>query len=171
MKKAYVKPQYFAEEFVAESSYIAGCGASVYSSYEISLGMDVCLGTSGDEGHFIGGSDNLEKVNIKNTALGETWHYNANGTSYTNWEYAQVGTTAEEQKATIFMTRECDFWWDPDTGNDGYVYVWDSTDVAARQNKYSGAKTAWGFFKFFTGANPNEGQHSVAFKGTQVPQS
>ena len=154
MKKAYVKPVFLAEEFVAASSYAASpCGVSERKPYELEIGDQLC--PDGDSGHYVGGQHGDKGT------INENWHYD---NSYTNWQYA----TKVDNKATIFMDKACDFFWDPDTGSDGNVYVWDNVDEQLRNNKYTGDEKKWHFFGFLSGT---QASHVIAFEGTKIPQS
>lgn len=160
MKKAYVKPVFLAEEFVAASSYATSCGVSQYSPFELKVGMDLCNGD--DNGHYVGGSSATAEYPAQGT-ISEKWYKDS---QYTNWTYA----LKEDNKATIFMDVKCDFWWDPNTGNDGSVYVWNDVMTENRTEKHTRNHVSWGFFKFFTGANSDDKKHSIAFEGTKAPQ-
>ena len=166
MKKAYVKPVFLAEEFVAASSYATSCGVSQNKPFDLYLGMDFCKNegntSDGDKGHYVGGSPDATLDNAKGTIM-SAWHYDG---KYSNWTYA----LKEDNKATIFLDVKCDFCWDPSTGNSGPVYVWNDVTTENRTEKYTGGDIAWGFSKFFAGANPDDKKHSVAFEGTKAPQ-
>lgn len=172
MKKAYVKPVFLAEEFVAEMSYANnGCGVSIYEpaliTYETDAKRaegttaDLCSGS--EDGHFI----QYQKGNGNSKGLQDLYDYNEkNDTNYDYWQYA----TAGDNKATLFVTVLCDFIWNPTSGNTGNVSVWDTVTGRTEGNQY-GSKIIGTFMKFFTGNNAQGEGHTFKYKGTLTPVS
>ena len=173
MKKAYVKPVFLAEEFVAEMSYANnGCGVSVYTPAQITYAKhtdaydgttaDLCSGSN--DGHYI--AYEPEKQHKWGMAL--DYDYNTkNGTNLDYWGYATSGETEIEKQATLFVTVLCDFVWNPNTGNKGNVSVWD-TVLGRTEGKQYGSKVVGTFMKFFTGS---EQVHPFEYKGSLTPVS
>lgn len=115
----------------------------------------------------MGGTSDTTKVDPIKGTVADKW-YKAEQDDYTNWDYA----IEADNRATLFMDTNCDFWWDPNTGNDGQVYVWNDVKNENRTERYTVLNSVfWGFFKFFTGANADDKKHSIAFEGTKTPQS
>ena len=170
MKKAYVKPVFIAEEFAAASSYAAGtiCGVSMYTPYGLTAGEDWAHKNDGThlctaDGHWL-----VLNRDRQPTKVGSAWHIDE---SMTNWEYA----TADGQ-ATLFIGKECDFVWDPSSGPNGAVSVWDDVDVDDRNELYTGWENGgkndlWGFLKFFTGKDEKDPNHLIPFDGNGVAMS
>lgn len=162
MKKAYVKPVFMAEEFEAESSYAVGsCEVSTRSPFVIWEGMQI----TEKEQHEI-------NINVGGSTVGQDWYYNStNGTNHTNWSYA----FEDDNQATLFVNKVCDFCWDPHNGATGSVSVWNGLTHEDRTEQYTiKDDQSWQFVKFFTG---NEGsKYSIEFsdddfEGTKYPLS
>lgn len=168
MKKAYVKPV-----FVAEMSYANnGCGVSIYQPAQITYatkkdkydGTTADLCSDSEDGHFI----QYETDKNKKWGLALDYCYNEkNNTNLDYWQYATSGNTEEETKATLFVTVLCDFVWNPNTGNDGNVSVWD-TVLGRTEGKQYGSSVIGTFAKFFTGSNQS---HPFRYKGSLTPVS
>ena len=120
MKKAYVKPVFFAEEFVA-SEHVAGiCKLSVTSQLPIYEGVQI-------DKHSVSYSETPnDNVNVSGWMNS---HYNS---EMTYWEYAGVGSKQEAQEgksdAYLFTATNgvCDFLWNHQTDEMG---VWGSPDT------------------------------------------
>ena len=117
MKKAYVKPVFLAEEFVAAASYAAnGCDTTRISPKYIEQGMQICRD---DPGHTVGGNKTAEIQG-----------YYDNNTTY--WQYASwsedvrggAGDSQHAAENAYLFSSEfsvCDFVWN-NTANE--VGVW-----------------------------------------------
>lgn len=167
MKKAYVKPVFVAEEFVAETSYAAtGCPTNYWAPVSISNGTQLC---ADDSGHVIGAENG--KKGIINQKDGYS-----TGVSY--WDYASWGKdkrpdagddTYAAEGTYLFNSgsKVCDFVWD-NTANE--VGVW-------RQEKDADGLLQWvvkmiegaKFAPFFFGNSATISQHSPAYNGTMIP--
>lgn len=171
MKKAYVKPVFLAEEFVAETSYAATpCGISVRTQLELIDKKSMCIAKNHKNcNHVIdvtnapvGGEYEDGYVRDDNALIG----YSQNtDNSFSYWDYATKDGTA----AFLFNSSiaNCDFLW---SGNNrDTVQVWNSVDKGA-------ADTSKGFvigfldtFKSLTGlfcSNEGNGQgHVVGYDG------
>ena len=160
MKKAYVKPVFLAEEFVADASVAACTRSSIYEALELKRG-DTTL-CDQNCGHAIGkGSeyhiDDLYTHDDIEVSDGVIPDVNKN----TYWQYAQ----AEDGKVTLFNQNncECDFLWSyENTGTVNEVKVWGSTAKDERPNNGIFG-TGWSLVKFFLG---NSTSHGLGYDGT-----
>ena len=187
MKKAYVKPVFFAEEFVADSSYAVGTCTMSGGVFEIIPSTTgpkeegttmICNAANGNHWASIvvpydkGGKDGYkENPNNVLPGLGMTWSGGPEGTEYTNYTYA----LESDGKAYLFALDNvvCDFLWnkDADGAPHGPVYVWNDIENKDRGGKdYTLASGTTGFFQFFTGKTADD-KHIGQFIETLVPQS
>ena len=165
MKKAYVKPVFLAEEFVAASSYVASsCGQSVRSKLLLEYEKNFCAKpncqadslTFHSEDHY--GQDH-QKPPV---------YHEYNGTKVDGvesfWDYANYG----DNEAYLFTggLSDCDFLWGGN--NNDKVYVWDNVLKGAAE----GAKqivATWNnaiycLTGFLTGNEDGNG-HPVGYEG------
>ncbi|MBQ4265435.1 MAG: hypothetical protein IJB85_07990 [Clostridia bacterium] len=161
MKKAYVKPVFFAEEFVAETSYaLTGCGTMSWSPKEMYEDMLICS----NDGHKLDHNGNA-------TVMDGVYGQNANGENITYWDYAstvdRTGAGDEEYAASnryLFNSASsiCDFVWD-DTSED--IGVWRENTTT---NTWS---VAWieKLTTFFIGTNSDLKNHQPQYEGTLIP--
>ena len=160
MKKAYVKPVFLAEEFVAAASYATSCGAAtINSALTIKPGDNVC-GEKID-GHTAGKG----KAEINNDYIG-VWPDTAGG-KYSYWDYAKQN----DGKSNLFSSSnyECDFLWDYYSTGKDEIYVWGSA-VAERNSLLGTIAVTVGdaivnFANFFTNSNQTEAQHKPGYMG------
>lgn len=173
MKKAYVKPVFFAEEYEMTAS-VANCEFNAdIEKAQIWEGMQMCDGKT--DGHVIGGQQNdAGFVNEKNL-----------------WQYATGESTADDGRisetsyyndsAYLFAGKnsECDFIWNQ---KDGPVGIWTTqefnnvnqinssnwiTDVDQRKNS---GFISWigSFAEVFFGNKAGFGQHTPAYQGEVI---
>lgn len=153
MKKAYVKPVFLAEEFVAASSYAVGtCGPGTISQpWVINKGDLICnKNGKADNGHKVGQN--------KQCGLDDAYTYDTN---ITNWGYAEKG----DNQVTLFASKLCDFLWNPAGGNTDEVSVWNQDRTES--------KVVWwtGILAFLAGPSPSEEKHTIAYEGQHTPLS
>ena len=167
MKKAYVKPVFLAEEFVAEAG-VATCPYKPNSAVNEKLSLEFLwtdnekkppvLCNVGDAGHtvyggelFTGNGNNHEKTEL----LGD-YAYQGDGT------------------ATLFDTSNtaCDFVWLQPSGQGNIIQVWgdDKADpnlVADHSLRDITKLFNWNgiqnFLRFFAGANAENDNHSINY--------
>lgn len=162
MKKAYVKPVFLAEEFVAASSYAISCGpASINKALTINPGNNVC-GEKID-GHTAGKG----KAEINNNYIGVWPNTVADGENYSYWQYANQN----DGKSNLFSSNnyECDFLWDYYSTGKNEIYVWEN--ATAERNSSLGTlavkvgEAIVDFANFFTHSSQSEGQHKPGYMG------
>ena len=160
MKKAYVKPVFFAEEYLVEASIAACTKASIYEALELKRG-DTTL-CNQNCGHVIGKGSNYhidDYYTHDDVAVPEDGTVPAVNTN-TYWQYAQ----AEDSKITLFNTNnyECEFLWSyEDTGLKNEISVWGSTSKSERPNNGIFG-TGFSLVNFFLG---NSTSHNLGYDG------
>lgn len=129
MKKAYVKPVFLAEEFVAETSYAnSACGISSGAAYKLYINdnnpqhlciHDGCKGHSLQSKSYVNNHTNTFITDITNDQKTETMTY---------WNYA----TKSDGEATLFSfgAVDCDFMWK--TNGQDQVSAWKYVDNDTR---------------------------------------
>ena len=172
MKKAYVKPVFLAEEFVAAMDHVAACTTNYWTPQIIQWptngqpGTDLC---EGNDGHSVGFNENQALILSNHDKEKFYYDYSQKITykEYAEWNADQrPGANADDYTATnayLFNSGHsaCDFVWD-NTNSD--VGVWKKgTDgnwiVSLIDN----------FGTFFLGASANGSGHRPAINGTVVP--
>lgn len=170
MKKAYVKPVFLAEEFVAASSYVASaCGVSNAKSLEIKDGDLLCNTHNNHcsldfslEGSYVNTTKYDGSVIDTTSQTGYSLN-NDNGFSY--WDYAKQ----DDQKACLFNSTigDCDFLWSGNSNDT--IWVWNSVDKGSADTSNGFIKGVKDTFKSLTGFfNGNEsitGKHDVGYWG------
>ena len=157
MKKAYVKPVFLAEEFVAETSYASGaCGpASVYEPLLFQKNDVLCDQCNGDKagGQGAGINDYYTYTNDEGKLVTDT--------TKTYWQYAGTND-AKMFNSGLF---ECDFVWEPKNATDTTttVWVWDAVNVADRVLGRI-TNTLMSFTDFFAGNNGTQKKHNPGYE-------
>ena len=133
MKKAYVKPVFLAEEFVAETSYAATpCGISVGTQLKLIDGKSMCIVENHKNcNHVISVanapvSGKYQDGFVRDNDALNGYSQNADN-SFSYWDYA----TKDGTDAFLFNSSiaDCDFLW---SGNNrDNVQVWNSVDKGA----------------------------------------
>lgn len=158
MKKAYVKPIFFAEEFVAEENYAAkGCGTLSWDPVSIEPGMFMC------DCHSINHNGQAD-ISKKQYELDPDY------SSISYWEYA--GAVTKEDGSTDYSDcklfnyehKACDFVWNKTQEN---IFVWDSVVVDERSNWES--NPVGSFASFLLGPNAVFKNHQPSYMGTNIP--
>lgn len=165
MKKAYVKPVFLAEEFVAETSYAnTTCGTGTQVALEIKDGDCFCSKDKNCASTFYeNGDQGTVHTLYKDVDDDAILPNNVNPDNFTIWNYA----TYNNDKAYLFGSslQECDFVW---SGNkEDQVYVWGSTDKSIRTNPANLLTKALGIVsQFFAGNGSSHGKHPVGYNQT-----
>lgn len=161
MKKAYVKPVFLAEKFVAEQNYAAkGCGTWAWDKAQIQPGMELCYkekkGEYESDGHKVGNGNAV----INTYSDDYNMYY---------WDYA--GRTMNNDGSYNYSdcylfnreVQECDFVWN---NTNEEVYGWNSSVVSERTvaNVLLGA-----FSNFFFGNSATISQHQPQYGGRLIP--
>lgn len=162
MKKAYVKPVFMAEEFVASTYHVSACSDRIDPNNKLGIYHGLNLGGNQNVDYEKGGLDD---------------NYNA---TLTYWQYAGVHSADEATEgntnAYLFTTRnhECDFLWDHWTDT---LYVWNTPDTPNKRTegdmyKADGTlnitRVGTGFkdvSSFFTG---NSSEDVLKYEGTDI---
>ena len=157
MKKAYVKPVFLAEEFVAAASYASGaCGPASVNEPLLFKQKDVlCDQCNGDKAGGTGaGINDKYKYTDDNGKL--VTHDKLN-----YWDYAGTND-AKMFNGGLF---ECDFIWEPTSATDNTttVWVWDAVNVADRVLGRI-TNTFMSFTNFFAGNNGTQEKHNPGYK-------
>lgn len=164
MKKAYVKPVFVAEEFVAAASYATSCGpASINRAITINKGDIICNGR--DNGHTAGKDSNGKDAVINTDYIG-TWP-DGKQSPYTYWDYANQN----DGKSDLFSSNnyECDFLWDYYSTGKDEMYVWGS--ATAERDSSLGTiavkigETIVNFANFFTHSSQGLNEHKPGYMG------
>lgn len=169
MKKAYVKPVFLAEEFVATLDHVASCPTNTWAPQQLQFptkqngkgGTHLC--SDSQCAHSVGQNPNAGILDDYET--GVTYQ------EYAAWDVkdrANAGEDGYEAKnAYLFNSGHgaCDFVWDNTNQNVG-VWVWET------KNEKWGVKlieTLGDFGNFFYGAKANNDGHKPAINGTVIP--
>ena len=164
MKKAYVKPVFLAEEFVAAASHVAGCGdGSVNSVKEIIPGTTYLC-----EFHDNSCNSTLVLENSEANKLYGSHDENFKGsTDLTYWDYAKADSAGSFNDKIYLFTQndyECDFVW---TGyRNDTVKVWGTLEKEKRSTTnvfYDTFKSLTGFFR---GSEAVNGHHPLGYNGS-----
>lgn len=130
MKKAYVKPVFLAEEFVAASSYAASaCKLSSSNPYTITTNQHLCTNETCD--HY------TSEKSMFFTGT-NTFRVNGKDETKTYWEYA--GGEGESKLFTLGES-QCDFMWK--TNGADLVTVWRDQEISAREVSYNAWDKIW----------------------------
>lgn len=162
MKKAYVKPVFVAEEFVAEQNYAAkGCGTYDWDPVNIYPQLHLCYKVNGDsykeDGHVI----------EQTGSAGIRGDYSS-GVSY--WQYAGMTVNSDGTKdySDCYLFNKdhttCDFVWNDTTEQ---VYAWNAVDVNQRTSWVDKALGA--FSNFFYGNGADIKNHQPQYMGRLIP--
>lgn len=165
MKKAYVKPVFLAEEFVAASSYVASsCGQSVFSALLIEYDKNFCAkrGCNADSMTF------HRETDYNNESNKPAVYQEYNGTKVEGvdsyWDYANYN----DDKAYLFTggSSECDFLWNGHASDK--VYVWDNVLKGAAEGAKQILATFGGLSFSLTGfltGNEATNGHPTGYEG------
>lgn len=165
MKRAYVKPVFLAEEYVAVSNYVAACGTLSWLPQLINFpsgknthdGTHLCENTTC--AHSVGHNGNA-------TIWGD-YDKNTSYKDYAEWDTSNRPNAGEDvdsaTNAYLFNSGHgaCDFVWDH-TGSD--VGVWKKDE---QSNWF--VDLIGNFGDFFFGAGTNNKGHRPAINGTVIP--
>ena len=167
MKKAYVKPVFLAEEFVAAAS-VAACKYNPGSAVNETLSLEFLwpegvkkppvLCAKGDAGHDVYGGE----------------LFDGNGQNHYKTELLGDYAYKEDNTATLFDTsnRACDFVWMQPSGNGNEIKVWgDGEDTPSLVANHSSRDTSklfyWNgiqnFLQFFAGDAADNQNHSINY--------
>lgn len=165
MKKAYVKPVFLAEEYVAVASHVAGCGdASINKALIITPGQCVC---DGGDGHSAGQGGKGNPAGISMMYNGKVNENKNTNSQYDYWEYAKEN----DGVSNLFSSNnfDCDFLWDYYSTGKDEIYVWES--ATAERNSFLGTIGAMlngavmTYARFFTNSNQGLNQHNPGYMG------
>lgn len=171
MKKAYVKPVFLAEEFVAAAS-VATCPYKPNSAVNQALDLTeymsnntkICTNTSNGDGHTIMGSGVLRDESIKAYAKGSV-----------TGDSATISNSNGDGFFSLFDTANivCDFvWLKPSSGEDK-VQVWGNDNQLVADHSQRSTLMDWivkgknwskGFMWFFAGCNATEKNHGLNYE-------
>lgn len=167
MKKAYVKPVFLAEEFVAETSYANQvCNVNQRGPLEIVNGDYWCKDHSKANG--TGGCHAKVDISVGSNpngqgakSLGLASKYNPDK-SITYWDYARYNSQQNDYSDGAYLFTDantvCDFLWDGNT--DSNVYAYDSVEKQSKENWSTFALTLLN--RFFFG---DSGQFNIGYEG------
>lgn len=165
MKRAYVKPVFLAEEYVAASNYVAACGTMSWVPQLLQFPSGKEEGT-----HLCENTTCAHNVGFnKNQAIIMKGEYDTNISykEYAEWDTSNRPNAAEDgysaTNAYLFNSGHgaCDFVWDH-TGSD--VGVWKKDEQSNWIVSLIG-----NFGSFFYGAPANGQGHRPAINGTVIP--
>ena len=170
MKKAYVKPVFLAEEFVATMDHVAACPTNTWTPQELQFpingqgGTRLCNSQKTNCSHYLG-SGNATINGYYDEANKITYQ------QYAEWsidDRSNAGDgVSDATKAYLFNSGygACDFVWNNTNQNVG-VWVWET------ENEKWGIKLIekfGDFGKFFFGAKADNDNHKPAINGTVIP--
>lgn len=168
MKRAYVKPVFLAEEYVAASNYVAACGTLSWlpqlikfpTDHKTGDGTHLCENTTC--AHSVGSNRN-QAIIIK-----DKYDTNTSYEDYAGWDTSKRPNAGEDEysatNAYLFNSGHgaCDFVWD-NTGSD--VGVWKKDE----KNNNWFVDMIGNFGSFFYGSPANGNGHRPAINGTVIP--